>query len=483
MNKKLENIVGSEHVSDDLETLQEYSKDHSFLPPREPSYVVRPANTREVQDLVKFANEEDTYLIPVSSGPPRFRGDTIPKFGGIIVDLSRMDEIKMIQRPDRVAMIEPGVRFDELQKELKKEGLRLPIPLCPRDTKSVIGAFLEREPHIMPKYHLDHSEPLLCNEVVFGTGDLFRTGEAGGFGSIKKQRKMGRYQKMRMGVQINLTRLIQGSQGTMGIVTWSTMRCEVLPEAQKPFLVQKGNLAPLLELGHTLVKRRLGDELFILNGAELASLVGEKPNDIEELRESLPPWILFFCLSGYRHLPEERIDYQENDTKKIAKELGVELTDSILGISARKILNMTSTTSENPYWKIREMGGCQDIYFITPFGKILEFVNTMMEMSRKKNYPPSRVGAYIQPVCQGHGYHCEFSLPYDPEEEKEKERVKNLYVSSSKALMDRGAFFSRPYGLLADMVFNRDATSREVLRKLKNVFDPNNISNPGKLCF
>jgi FAD/FMN-containing dehydrogenase len=49
--------------------------------------------------------------------------------------------------------------------------------------------------------------------------------------------------------------------------------------------------------------------------------------------------------------------------------------------------------------------------------------------------------------------------------------------------MDMGAFFSRPYGENARMVFNRDGANVEVLKKVKAVFDPNNIMNPGKLCF
>ncbi|UCD59250.1 MAG: FAD-binding oxidoreductase [Candidatus Hydrogenedentota bacterium] len=49
--------------------------------------------------------------------------------------------------------------------------------------------------------------------------------------------------------------------------------------------------------------------------------------------------------------------------------------------------------------------------------------------------------------------------------------------------MENGAFFSRPYDLLAGEICNRDAASRESLRKLKRIFDPNNIMNPGKLCF
>jgi FAD/FMN-containing dehydrogenase len=86
-------------------------------------------------------------------------------------------------------------------------------------------------------------------------------------------------------------------------------------------------------------------------------------------------------------------------------------------------------------------------------------------------------------VCQGHGHHCEFSLFYDADSSFERERARTVYLTAAQALIDNGAFFSRPYDLLADMVFNRDAGSRDALRKLKNIFDPSNIMNPGKLCF
>jgi len=107
----------------------------------------------------------------------------------------------------------------------------------------------------------------------------------------------------------------------------------------------------------------------------------------------------------------------------------------------------------------------------------------MTATAAKRGYPSTDIGVHIQPVCQGHGHHVEISLPYDPEDSAESEMVKDLYVSASKTLMDNGAFFSRPYDLLAGTVFNRDAATRDALRKVKEIFDPNNVLNPGKLCF
>ena len=62
-------------------------------------------------------------------------------------------------------------------------------------------------------------------------------------------------------------------------------------------------------------------------------------------------------------------------------------------------------------------------------------------------------------------------------------RVQGLLSAASEALMNHGAFFSRPYGIWADMAFNRDAQTTIVLKKIKGIFDPNNVMNPGKLCF
>ncbi len=145
--------------------------------------VVKPANADEVQGIVKWANQTRTPLVPVSSGLPHFRGDSVPgSEGAVIVDLSGMNRIIMTDRRNRVAVVEPGVTFSKLQPELAKEGLRLSMPLLPRTSKSVLGSVLEREPIMNPRYAWSLSEPLRCLETVMGNGDIFRTGELAGAG-------------------------------------------------------------------------------------------------------------------------------------------------------------------------------------------------------------------------------------------------------------------------------------------------------------
>ena len=112
-------IVGAENVITDPINLDVYSRDHSFTAPRKPLLVVKPKNAEEVQGIVKWANETKTPLVPVSSGLPHFRGDSVPSSeGAVIVDLSGMNRIIMMDRRNRVAIVEPGVTFSKLQPEL-----------------------------------------------------------------------------------------------------------------------------------------------------------------------------------------------------------------------------------------------------------------------------------------------------------------------------------------------------------------------------
>ncbi|MDH5365053.1 MAG: FAD-binding oxidoreductase, partial [Dehalococcoidia bacterium] len=320
--KELVKIAGAGNVSHDQATLEGYSRDMSFVKPVKPDYVVKPRNAGDIEKIVNLAKKTLTPLIPVSSGPPHFRGDTIPGIGGaVIVDLSGMKKIIRVDRMNRVAMVEPGVTFAELIPAVAKEGLRLNMPLLPRKSKSVIGSMLEREPVVMPKYHWDISDPLACVEVIFGTGEMFRTGAAAGPGTIEEQWAVGASQKEAAGpAQVSWHRIIQGAQGTMGIVTWASLRCELLPSVEEPFLVGSSQLDKLFELIHWLVRLRLVNECFVLNNSNLAAIMAKKwPG-----KDTLPTWVLFFNIVGYEYMPEKRVSYQINDVMDIAQRVGLE---------------------------------------------------------------------------------------------------------------------------------------------------------------
>ena len=94
--------------------------------------------------------------------------------------------------------------------------------------------------------------------------------------------------------------------------------------------------------------------------------------------------------------------------------------------------------------------------------------------------PRENVGIMIQPQVQGRAFRIECDLFHS---ESEKERFGKCAKEAEQALFAAGAFFDRPYGELPSLVYQDDPAGVQALKKLKSVFDPKGILNPGKLCF
>lgn len=485
--EELVEIVGVQNVLDDPETLNAHSKDNSFVPVRTPRLVVKPLNVEQVQQIVKWANRTATTLVPVSSGPPHFRGDTVPAAGGaVVVDLTRMKRILSVDRRNRIAVIEPGLTYGELQPKLAKEGMRFSTPLLPRRSKSVVASLLEREPIIVPKYQWTLMEPLRCLELVWGDGSKMWTGEAGEYSSQDIQEQKAKHRSLVVGMgpnNVDYYRLVSGAQGTMGIVTWASVKCELLPRAHKLFFIPAQKLENLIDCTYRILRFRFGDELLIMNSADLALILSAKPDEIKALRQQLPPWVLLVGIAGRDYLPLQRVAYQEKDISDFVHQSGLEMVSSVPGAKNDEVLERLLNPSREPYWKLSYKGSCQDIFFITSLNKTAEFIKTMYSAAKALKYPVSDIGVYIQPQHQGVCCHCEFNLPYKPTNRKELTRVQTLFTKASDQLLKQGAFFSRPYGIWSDMVYNKDAPTTMMLRKVKELFDPSNVMNSGKLCF
>ena len=487
MDKKddLIRIVGRDGVMDDVHILEKYSRDESFVHPSMPKYIVKPSNGNELHHIVKWANDTHTPLVPVSSERPHFRGDSVPAGdGAVIVDLTGMKRILRIDRRNRVVMIEPGVTFGELWEELEKDGLRLNTPLLPRKRKSVVGSVLEREPVIMPKYHWDIVDPLACTEVIFGSGDIYRTGSAAGPGTVEEQWNSGGAQKSPADPIVDWVRLVQGAQGTMGIVTWATIRCELLPALEEPFLVGSTSLPVLFEFIHWVIRLRLAEECLVLNNTNVARILTENgPDKYEDLCESLPPWVLLFCISGFEYSPEEKVAYQREEMIGLAERIGVKPVTEIGGVSAGGLLGIVRRPSHDPYWKIRDRGSCYDVFCLATHDRIPEIIHVMERIAEECGYPVSDMGIYLQPIVQGTSYHCEFNLFFDPDNRDGIRILQHVTERAIPSLIEKGAFFSRPYDTWVEAVYERDADTAASLNKVKKIVDPNNIMNPGKLCF
>lgn len=465
-------IVGEERVSNKQEVLDEYSG------PISPSLVVWPKSTDEVEKIVIWANSNSVALVPVSSGMPRRRGSSLPKVvNSVIVDLSKMDEIIRVDTKNKVVMIEPGVTFGKLIPELKKNGLRPLMPFLPKASKSVLASCLDREPTTIPRFHWDLSDPLLCTETVFGSGETLRTGSAAGPGTLEEQWASGQAQKNPQGPsQFDPFRIIQGSQGTIGITTWVSMKCELLPEVHDIYLTGANSLHEFEAFNYAVLRRRLVDEHFMLNSVALSASLGKKLK--------LPNWVLAIGISGHGVLAHDELEYRTGDTMDIAKEMDVEFSDAVGDLSAADVKSLLDRPSIIPYWKHNLKGICREVIFTTTLDQVQHLFSIFSKVADQVGFPIDQIGAYIQPMVQGVNTHCGFDLYYNPEDPTEVESMDALHTKGQHRLLNEGAFFSRPYGSITDAVFEH--TSPEMvcaIQSVKEIFDPNNVLNPGTFCF
>lgn len=484
IKQQLTRIVGAANVSDDPEELQSYSRDCSLSTPRTPNYIARPKNTGEVQKIVKLANANGIPIVPCSSGI-HFYGNTIPNLGGIMLDLRRMNRILEVNLDNKMVRVEPGVTWGQLQAEAAKYKMMGLCPLLPHPLKSVLTSHLEREPMLIPKF--EYAGSLVTLEVVFPDGQAFRTGSACVPGFPDKSLAEG----VNPGGPgyLSYNWLVQGAQGTMGVVTWAKVKMAPRPKINKTFFMQFENLEDAVAFVYNVQRRMIGEECLILNSVNLAAILARKwPADYDNLRRMLSPWTVILVSGGGWRRPEEKIEYEEEGLREAAAELHIPgLPTSLPGLPGieKELPEMLRTAwpEKKTYWKFASRGACQDIFFYTTLNKSPDFVSVLSQVAAENGYGIDDIGVYIQPMEYGRACHFECNFGYNPGSPDDVAMITRLYAEAAETAMDMGGYFSQPYGVVADMLYGKAASYTAALKKVKNLLDPKNIMSPGRLCF
>ncbi len=281
--------------------------------------------------------------------------------------------------------------------------------------------------------------------------------------SLEAQWNAGLAQVNQQGpLSTDLMRLLTGAQGTMGIVVWASIKCQFLPVVKKRFAVSAARMEDLVEFCRKIERLKLGDEVLTLNNVRLGDAMNRPPAEF-------PNWSVLLGTAGAALYPEEKLALQEKELRGVAAEFGlvlntVEAADAVLdGCS--------------------QPGQHYSVFVLSPLDAAPGYVERVLGLAHDLGYDPNRIGVYIQPQHQGVSQHVEFTIPYGAGDGGDRAAAERLFLSASEMLAAQGAYFSRPYGLWADLVYSRDATATRVLRTVKQIVDPNHVMNPGKLCF
>lgn len=215
-------IVGTEHVLEKYEDKYCYTYDASAVTAGKdgvPALVVFPGSAAEVSALLVLANEHKIPVIPRGAGS-NVSGGSIPVPGAMVLVLTRLNRIIAIDRKNMVAEVEAGVITADFQTEVEKLGLFYPPDPASKAFSTLGGNVAECAGGPRGAKYGVTRDYVLGLEVVLPTGEIIRTGA----------------RTMKCVAGYDLTRLITGSEGTLGVVTKAIVKLLPLPEAKKTML-------------------------------------------------------------------------------------------------------------------------------------------------------------------------------------------------------------------------------------------------------
>jgi len=453
--KELIGIVGEKNVkTDQIERLC-HSRDMS-VHEGIPDAVVFAKTKDEVVEILKFANDNNIKVIPRGSGTST-TGAVLPCLGGIILDVSRMNKIKEIQKKDGYVVVEPGVICQTLNNAIA------PTHFFPPDPGSATIASLggmvstNASGNRAIKYGATR-DYLMGLEVVLADGRVIRTG------SIVPKISSG----------YDLVHLFCRAEGTLGVITEITLKIVPMPEyiafaqAWFPSVEDAGRAAEeIITSGVPLSSCEILDRVSIdvVNKAMDLNI----PDNVE--------CILFIEIDGNRQAVKENIQ-KINRISKECKGLGNQWDDD----PARRLKMWAGRQGLVPSLsKIRR--GAKLIPFVEDFGvpmsKIPEVIRELQKIRDKHNFPIPIFGHI------GDG-NLHATLVIDGRNKKEWDTVKKIAQDFIDLTIKFKGTLTAEHGIgMAKSPYIRQelGMSHEVMKSIKKALDPKNILNPGKMGF
>jgi len=447
---RLGEIVGPGHVLSSEMDLVLYGYDASLAKGR-PDAVVLPGSTEEVSRITALAFQNGIPVIARGSGT-NLSGGTVPVRGGIVIHFSRMNRILEIDLPNRTATVEPGVITLDLQERLLRQGFIYAPDPASQKVSTLGGNFGENSggPHCL-KYGVTTNH-VLGAEVVLHDGTVIWTGG-------KSQDQPG----------YDLTGLLVGSEGTLGLVTKMILRIMPAPEAVKTMLaiydsiedasntvsaiIAEGIVPASLEMMDRVVMRAVEDSVHAGYPLDAAA-------------------VLIIELDGMA----DGMDRQAEKIQEICRRHGV-----------REIRAAKDDAERARLWAGRKgafgaVSRLRPNYMVcdgtVPRTRLPEVLKRVIETGEKYGVPIGNV------FHAGDGNLHPLIL-FDERNEEELQRVLGATSEILRICADAGGTISGEHGIgiekLKEMSFIFSERDLEIMRGLKRAFDPRDILNPGKV--
>ncbi len=449
MNKLIEeltDIVGRKYIiTPDMAQYHAYTFGDATLYRAKPELIIFPGNEKEVSNIIKIARKYKT-TVTASGGLTGLSGGAIT-YKGILLNLLRMNGIKSLDTISKTVVAGPGITCAALNEYLKNFNLIVPVAPASHLISTLGANIAEAAGGTWGMSKGTFKNYLLSLRVVDGKGNIFCTGAP-----LTKQ-----------STGPDLTSLFIGSEGTMGVITEITLKCEWLPEDTWTIRCSFKDEEVLQKIHEEIARNQIDLYSFEYMDAKLLGCLNKKNSNM----------LLLLQTAG---------------SKNESKSQAAKLVDILKDLNPLELIyTNNSKEADELYAERRSALGAlakadKDkpviIQFdpVLPLKKLTQGIKKMREIAEKEN---------LELIIYGHAgdgnLHPSFVIRDNLEE---KRRAKKAIREFDKWVEEEGGCYSGEHavgfflGRSQDMIRPQTA---DYLRKIKKVFDPDNILNPGKI--
>jgi glycolate oxidase len=442
-------IVGAAWFLETPEDLATYSYD-GFLPEFMPDAVIVPQSAEEISRIMHLANREKINIIPRGAGT-NICGSSVARQGGVIIAFHRMNRILEIDPDNMCAVVQPGVVNADLQKQVAGYGLMYPPDPASMFVSTIGGnvALNAGGPRGV-KYGVTR-DYLLGLEVVLPTGEVINTGG-------KALKSVSGY---------DLTRLMCGSEGTLGIITEITVRLVPLPPAKSTLQATFSDLDDAARTVSAIIGSGIVPTTLELMDRVILDVIGDYGGaQFHEDAEAL----LLIEVDGENELVEKQGEIIE----RFCKERGAVVVEKAGTSEEAEKLWQARRTAFGAVASLRPNCIVEDA--TVPVKRLPEIIRKIVGLTEKYQI---KIGVLAH---AGDG-NLHPLIMTDLRDEDEMARIDKALDELYETAIGMGGTLSGEHGIgiAKDRFMNMEFSERaiEIMRGIKRVFDPNNILNPG----
>lgn len=444
----LEALLGA-RLSRKSGDLDQHGHSETWFPTTPPHAVAWPETTQEVSAIAKICSAEGVPLVAWGTGTS-LEGHALAQNGGVVLDTSRMNQILETDAEDRLVRVQPGVTRVRLNDELRATGLFFPVD--PGADASLGGMAATRASGTTAVRYGTMRHNVAALEVVLADGRIIRTGS----GAVKSSSGY------------DLTALLVGSEGTLGIITELTLRLHAQPETISSAVCAFDTLEQAVETV----------QMTIQMGIPMAR--------IEFVDSEI---VKVFNKMNHTTMPEKphlMIEFHGSDVS--VAEDSRRFGEVVAEMGGADFEWATTTEERNRLWKIRHAAyssiiasrpGCIGLVtdVCVPISRLAEAVERGRDMIAAKGL----FGPILGHVGDGN-FHATLAL--DPSDPSELERAKEVGHELAEMALEMGGTITGEHGIglgKRGLMAAEHGEAWAVMGQIKAALDPKGILNPGKM--